>query len=107
MTRQPSDEERERKLAKKLEKKQINLFPSSLQSEPAITRMKLSTGKAYIHRKIDCWFTMERYQELTKNKPPKYLKPIDIPIWVGKPITNEPVPPGRNAVFERVPNKYH
>ncbi|CAD5110926.1 DgyrCDS285 [Dimorphilus gyrociliatus] len=105
--RQQKKEEYENKIAKKLEKKQIHLFPSSTQSEPVITRMKLSTGKAYIHRKIDCWLTMERYQELTKNKPPKYLKPIEIPVWVGKPITNDSVPPGRTSLFQRVPNKYH
>ncbi|XP_074644516.1 EF-hand calcium-binding domain-containing protein 12-like [Tubulanus polymorphus] len=42
-------------------------YPAASLLDTAPTRVDLSTGKAYVSRKVDCWLTFEEYCKLTKN----------------------------------------
>ena len=41
-------------------------FPSQAKSAAVASKVQLSTGKASITRKVDCWMTFEEYEAMTK-----------------------------------------
>lgn len=41
-------------------------FPSLAASTPVASKVQLSTGKAAVARKVDCWMTFEEYEAMTQ-----------------------------------------
>ena len=41
-------------------------YPTNLSIAPHGYKMNLSTGRAVIRRRVDCWMTFEEYEQLTK-----------------------------------------
>lgn len=43
------------------------MFPAIADCAPSETKLNLSTGKAVVHRKVDCWMSFEEYDNITRS----------------------------------------
>ena len=60
----------DQKKAAAWKKKMQRIYPPISEVAPSSTKMYLSTGKASVHRQVDCWMSFEEYDNLTRQVSP-------------------------------------
>nr|XP_018671427.1 uncharacterized protein LOC104266817 isoform X1 [Ciona intestinalis] len=99
-------------------------FPKLRDVTPERHHVNLSTGRALVGRKVDCWLTFEEYERLTSTLEPtiRRERPIPNAFWPGhlmdklrlclSPCTSHPLPAcdaarSKNTSFYQVKKKPH
>ncbi|XP_078487461.1 uncharacterized protein LOC100179680 [Ciona intestinalis] len=99
-------------------------FPKLRDVAPERHHVNLSTGRALVSRKVDCWLTFEEYERLTSTLEPtiRRERPIPNAFWPGhlldklrlclSPCTSHPLPAcdaarSKNTSFYQVKRKPH